>query len=167
VVRATYAAGITSLLNPGGSKPALSALVSVDKPITFTGTPDALKADAAKTVAFVVDAANTAMSVEVPVTAAPGAFVHLAIVNDNAAVTLQDVTLEVVAPAGPDAGPVAGPDAAAPGLDAASAGPDAAAESADAGTTPPAKGCGCGSATGSPLLAGALGLIAALRRRRA
>jgi MYXO-CTERM domain-containing protein len=201
------------------TKPKLNALVSLNKPITFTGPLDQITNDAASTVAFTVDAKAGTVTAVVPISAVPGDEVHLALTNalgsDEAlgAITLTLQPLGALDGGVPfDAGPV-GTDGGAigvdsglptgdgaivtadgaiafvdgavaeldatlatsdagtydgsitPGRDASTAGRDANAAGLDAGGSTAKTGCGCTSASASPLL-GALAALALFGRRR-
>lgn len=192
VVTASYS--LEAHQNPMGQAtvPILHALANVNKPVTFSGTPAAVADDAAFSKAFTADATAGTVSVTLPVVAADGDYVVVAIANDSSAQeALADVTITVTpaVPAGPDAGQqsldgstvVTGDGSVVASADGSTTTPtgDASTSTKVDGSTvnpgvdggsvnPPGNnGCGCATGSGSTFVALVAGMaLWALRRRR-
>ncbi|HEY3452784.1 MAG TPA: MYXO-CTERM sorting domain-containing protein [Myxococcales bacterium] len=196
VITAQYS--LAAHANPMGqpSLPVLHALANVNKQVTFTGPAGAITDDGAFSKPFVADGVAGTITTTLPVSAAAGDYLVVAIANDNGSTeALAEVTIDVTpgTPAGLDAGTVPGQDGSTPahfdgststGNDGSTTNPGtdgSVVTKTDGGTVnpgnpdggtvnPPKKdGCGCGSAgAGAPsfLIFAALGMLGAARKRR-
>jgi hypothetical protein len=150
----------------------VSALVNVNKAITFSGSPAAVVHDAQWSHALGYNSNARTVDATFPIVASPGDDIYLTLANTGQdAVDLEDIAVSLTPAPGPDAGP----DAAAPGPDAAPPGPDAQEPGPDAGLVAAADagqgaveddGCGCGAGSSVPLLGASVLFVALLRRRR-